>query len=286
MSTRKIVIFALVFSAIVIYSCCDVIDPPYRQTNSNTGTDTTENVRKILLEVYTGFTCGNCPEAADHAHEFADVYKGRIIILAVHAGYYAKPKGTHTYDFRTPAGNELDAFFGNGDAGNPNGMVSRLHFPEKNHILRYTQWELAIKEIIDEKAKMSIKLTTSYDNISHTITVSAVVRYLQNSGVNDQLAVYIVEDSVVQYQQDDRQPNPNVDNYVHDNVLRGAITSTWGDKLSDSPIMAGDSVIKQYTYQIPTEKDWRTEKLRILAYVHDHNASYEVYQCEDKKLLP
>ncbi len=276
-----IVFFSLL--VLLLYSC-DIIEPPYRET-TNIDTSTATYVRKVLIEEYTGFRCGNCPEAAEHAHKLADLYKGKVYLLKVHSGYYAIPTNQYTYDFRTPEATELDKFFGCSKAGNPNGLISRYGFPAKSHILRDQKWEEMIKTLLQEKPKLLISLNNSYDDITREITSNVEIKFMEDSKPNYALALYIVEDSIVQYQQDDRRRPPDVWDFVHDDILRGSMNGTWGSIISNSPIPAGTTVQRQFKYIIPKEKDWRPHQIKIMAFVHDHQNSYEIFQIEVKKII-
>lgn len=273
----------ILFAYFGIFLGCDKITPPYIE---NPGTiDTNKYTQKILLEEYTGFRCGNCPEATEIAHSLKEKYPNNVILLSVHAGGYAKPTSAHPYDFRTPIGDELDNFFGCSLAGNPNGMVNRVGYPTKSHILREGQWESAILNLLSNKPKMEISLNVSYNPTNRKITTNVKVKLFEQSLPNYHLCVYIAEDSVVQYQRDDRLTPPDVENYVHNNVLRGGLTSTWGEPLSDNVLPKGTIVEKQFEYAIPTNKDWRPEKLKIIAFVHDKDGSFEILQVEEKYLF-
>lgn len=274
----------LILLTLIIVVSCDEISPPYLENYQSD--DTSSYQQKVLLEEYTGFRCGNCPEATEKAHMLREKYPKNLILLSVHAGGYAKPTLEHTYDFRTNIGTELDNFFGCSKAGNPNGMVNRYGFTTKSHILREGQWEFTIVSLLKNKPKLSLKLTTAYNPIYRKITAFVEIKFLENSTPNYHLCLYIAEDSVVQYQRDDRKSPPDVEDYVHNNVLRGGITSTWGDKISDIPQQAGTIFQKQYEYVLPNDKDWRPEKLKVIAFVHDKDNSFEILQVEESKLFP
>lgn len=282
--TTKYRIAATIFLMVLFLYSCDIIEPPYRET-TNVDTSSTTFVRKVLIEEYTGFRCGNCPEAAEHAHKLAEFYKGKVYTLKVHSGYYAIPTNQFTYDFRTTEGTELDKFFGCSKAGNPNGLISRYGFPSKAHILRDQKWEEAIKSLLKEKPKMLINLNNGYDSVTREITSNVEIKFLEDSKPNYALAMYIVEDSIVQYQQDDRRRPPDVWDFVHDDILRGSMNGTWGTIISDNPIPAGTTIQRQFKYTIPQEKDWRPHQIKIMAFVHDHQNSYEIYQIEVKKII-
>lgn len=275
----QMILFLL--SLFFIFSC-DEINPPYRESSS---IDTSKINTRVLLEEYTGFRCGNCPQASEIAHALEKKYPGKVILLSIHAGGYAKPTVAHPYDFRNAIGDELDAFFGMSNAGNPSGMVNRIGFTTKTHILREAQWETAIQNALAKENSIDLNLQTSFNSVTNQIFVQADIKYFKPGTSNHNLCIYIVEDSIVQYQRDDRLNPPDVENYVHNNVLRAGITSTWGIQLSQTNIPAGATFSKEFTYTIPQGKDWRTSKLKIIAFIHDNGNSFEIFQVADKKLI-
>lgn len=266
----------------ILFIACDTIDEPYRESGS---VDTSKITTKVLLEEYTGFRCGNCPEATEIAHRLKEKYSGKVVILSIHAGGYAKPTTAHPYDFRTTIGEELDAFFGMSNAGNPCGMVNRIGFPTKSHILREAQLESAIKSALAKENSIDLTLQTTFHSTTNQIFIQAEIKYLKPGSSNHNLCIFIAEDSIVQYQRDDRLNPPDVEDYVHNNVLRGGITSTWGIPLSQSDIPVGTSFSKDFTYVIPLDKDWNPSKLKIIAFIHDNGNSFEILQVTEKKLI-
>lgn len=270
----------LIIFLIVAIASCDIVEPPYRKGGSTEPVDTTK--RKVLLEDFTGFRCGNCPEAAHLAHEIAELYPGRVIKIALHAGPLAVPTPTRKYDFRTTETNELANFYGL--VATPYGMVNRGKYVGQN-LLAPTAWGGYVAEALTKDADLKIGLTASYNESNREILLDAKLDYIRQGNVNHFIAVYIIEDSVVKYQQDDRQfPNIHVLDFVHDNVMRGSFNGTWGVAVSDTPLNANSSITIPYKYQIPAEKDWRPEKLSLIVFVHS-NDTKEILQVEKVSLF-
>lgn len=263
----------------VLISCCDDITGDYKQSG-NQNIDTSANVRKILIEDYTGFKCGNCPRAGDKARDIAALYPGRVIVMAVHAsGYYSEPNKEHTYDFRTPEGNEWDSFFGISLIGNPNGMINRIEY-NGTRVISEDAWDAAVQSLLKSEPVMNLELNAYYSMSRKEITVDTEVKYLKDGISSHQIVLCILEDSIVQYQLDYRKTPPDIYDFVHNHVVRASMNSTWGEALNAEEIKAGSIFSKSYTYKIPSSKDWRIEKLKIVAYVHDNN-SKEILQVEE-----
>jgi len=254
---------------LVVLSACDVIQPPYEQQTTNNPSDT--NNRKVLLEEFTGYRCGNCPYAALVSDQLEAAYKGRVLSIGEHIGYYAIPEPPFSQDYRSVTGNEIDAVYKISDIGTPNGLINReVHdgklIKEKDSWAQYTAQELK------KTADMKFGITTSFNNTSKTISADITVRYVNApTDQNHYLAVYVVEDSVVGFQTwYNHTPQDNED-YVHHNVLRASMNGTWGEKLSTTNIAANQVFNKHYELTIPSTANWRAKKLKIVAFVYQDN---------------
>ncbi len=274
---------AIAFVLSFLLFSCDVISPPYEE-KGKPNVDTNKYKRNVLLEEYTGAKCGNCPSAAELATTLHEHYGDRLVLMTVHAGGYAKPKGTkYSYDFRTPEGDEYDSFFGNSKAGNPNGMISRVGYSQ-DHIKRKGDWEAAIKNVLSEKAKLVIDLDASYTASSKEISVDYKIEYVANGNANDNFVILIVEDSIIKYQTDYRKHPSDIPDYVHMHILRASINGAWGQPLNAQGINKGDKFEDNVKYTIPAGKDWVPKHLTIIAFVYDKDDSYEVWQVQQAHL--
>jgi len=277
--------FSLILLLAVILISCDEITSDYKQANKpNTDTTTvdTTKVLKILLEDYTGFKCGYCPAAGELARDLAALYPGRVILMSVHAGYFATPTSTHTYDFRSPEGEGWNDHFA--IVGNPKGMVNRIKY-EGSQVIEPSKWDAVIQSLLNSEAMMNIKLNTFFSLSRREITVDAVVTYIKDGKSSNQLVVNILEDSIVQYQTDYRKTPPDIYDFVHNHVFRASMNSTWGEALDTGDIKAGSVIRKSYIYKIPEGKNWRPEKLKIVAFVHDNGNTYEILQAEETEKI-
>jgi len=275
---NRTIILLIIAVLLYVTSSCDRIEPPYTDiVKVDTTAKDNDTIRRILLEDYTGFKCVYCPTAQDFAKNLDSIYSGRIILMAVHAGFWADTDKVHTYNFKTPEGDALDKFFGNSGLGNPNGLINRVGYPD-NAVLKSGKWEATIQNILITKPKMSIKLAATYDKSTRTISGTANIKYLEDGSSNDNLCLYILEDSIVKYQADVRYSPPDRWDYVHNHVLRGSFTGTWGEQLSTTAIVKGTQFSKTFSYQIPAGKDWRTGQLKVIGFIHDFQKTYEIWQ--------
>jgi len=273
MKNSKIVLIksllAFVFG-IFLLSACDKIEEPFTKNVGNT--DTLAGVKKrVLLEDYTGHTCVNCPKAAVMAHDLKETYGDRLILIAVHAGYFASPtaSGDFTYDFRTTAGTEWDTYFGIGNVGNPNGMVDRKGYPG-NHVISPSGWAGAISTALQETPLLDLVITNDYNEGTRNLAVKVTTTLLSAIDRNLKLNVVLTESEIVKPQRNNDAtvgPVPVIIDYVHRHVLRGAISTTWGSAISGMADSYPSSSDNSYSYTLDAE--YVPANCTVVAFIYD-----------------
>jgi len=279
----KIHQLALSALALLLVSGCDKIEGPYGTTAGGgpVGGDTI--VQNVLLEDFTGHTCQACPNAHREATRLHDIYGDRLIILALHADFWADPYPAgapyFTYDFRNPTSTAIATDFNVIGQPFPKGMVQRMLNPGTSDqlILDWAGWESKTDQWINTVAKAGIEITTSYDNGNRNITADVDLKVVSDLTDPVSLAVYFVEDSIVNWQKDG---STNVQNYIHRHVLRGTLNGTYGEDLGS--LTAGTELTKSYTGQL-TPADADAAHVYIVA-ILTNNVTKEVVQVEEVKL--
>ena len=282
----KIYLFIITFIlSILIFSSCDKIEKPYLEDNGGKcgNGNLSIPIKKVLLEDYTGHTCGNCPRAAEQTELLIETYCDHIIPVSVHVGFFAEPwtSGKYTYDFRTTTGNTWDETFGNSSAGLPNGMLNRKDY-NGTKILAYESWAAALEIILEEPPTIDIDISNNYDETSRELKTSIKVNFLKNSSEHLKLTVLIAEDSIINWQKDydyedlEDPGNTNIENYVHRHVLRDAINGAWGETISNDG-KQGDAINKSLTYNMKSE--WFAKHCSVIAYVYIAETN-EIVQAE------
>ncbi len=285
----------IIFSFIVVFSSCDIIEGPY---DEQLDIDSTSSpVRNILLEDYTGHQCGNCPCAAKEAINLANLYKGRVIVVATHVGFFARTNmsGKFSYDFKTQTGNELDAYFQVDAVGLPRGLINRKQY-NSSLVLNPSGWASAVSSLLDTdgdskvdtlKPAVDIEIDQTYNSSSRTVTADINLEYLEAGNSNHHVVLYVVEDSITNWQLFYAQCSPtsvayDEQNYVHRHVLRGSVNGTWGEQVSASTnIPVGTKITKTYTKVL--DPSWNDKHIYLVAFVHD-NVTKEVLQVEEVHL--
>jgi hypothetical protein len=296
MNFFKIIVF--VFSLILIFfTSCDKIEEPYLKEVGG-AVDTTEcpvpeflpnhnPVKRGLLEDYTGHTCVNCPAAAVLAHDLLEAHGEQLVVIAVHAGFFAQPAGNEFLaDYRTEAGTTWDDFFGISTVGNPNGMVDRTGYPSNSNILSPGAWSGRVNEQLAKAPELDMQIINDYDTTERKLCTHVQTEFLVDKSQNLKLCVVLTESGIISPQRNnDSQvgPTPVIEDYEHEHMLRGDINSPWGVAISSSGevVESGSKFIN--SYKMIFEDGWVSENCIIVAFVYDAD-TYEVLQVMEKKV--
>lgn len=282
---KKIIYYTSVILILLsLFISCDYVknvkDPNAPKINGS---------RKVLIEDYTGHKCGNCPAAADTLKYLEKKYPGKIIPLAIHAGFFATTNVAYPTNFQTTAGTAYDSQFGNSAAGNPNGLVNRVGYGTGGFIKAYTSWETELVQMLNTSAKFEIKIRNTFASATNNLNTSITVKSLSNNSGTYKLVVLLTEDSIIAEQLDYRKPTGSqfISNYEFNHVLRGAINNTWGDPIFGIGAVANDSIVKSYN-NYTLNSLYKPSKCHVIAYIYNADAAsptfYEVLQAEEEKV--
>lgn len=279
----------LLFSAslLLIFYGCDKIKNPIQSTRG-TGVDTLNNlVRKVLLEDYTGQTCGNCPAAAQVAEKLGEQYKDKLVTIAVHAGFFARTKSGYPTSYTTTVGNDWDGKTGFGISeglGNPNGMINRKDFGG-GMVQKESKWSSSVALALAQPYILGLDLKATYDPTSRNLntTVKAGFKTAYTSPMK--LVLVLMEDSIIGPQTDYTRNPDKIPNYVFMHLLRADINGSWGTDLKnplDKPVVANDTIVSSFS-NFQVKSDYNDKHLYLVAFAYDV-ATKEVLQVEKVKI--
>lgn len=285
---KHFILIGMLFALIGVWSCDKVTEPRVKEpevvgTQFVTKTNTSiAHFKKVLLEDYTGHTCGNCPAAADVAHQLAVKYGDTLVVLAVHAGFFAKVKlPEYPASYTTTAGNDWDATF-IGNAGNPNGMTNRKNYAGNGVVNKETKWPTTVSLALKDPMVVRLDLETKYDTIVRSLSTNIKAKFLSSYPNGTKLSAVLMEDGIVGAQTDYRVSPDLVEDYEFEHMLRKSLNDSWGVVLKDSPIAANDSVSLAYP-NVGIENTFNDKKLSLVVFVYDGNTK-EVLQVEKLKI--
>jgi len=254
------------FFIVPFFIGCDQIESnDFLQGDGPIDIDTSTIVQKVLIEDFTGYKCTNCPQASTELHTLETLYEGKIIGIAVHAGFFASPGGTFTTDFRTDAGNELEAFFS--PQSFPIGMVNRKGYPS-NVLIEYTDWASIVTQTLNQDPSVGLKISEA----DGQLTIQA--KRIGTITGNLKLVVCLTEDKII-----DKQINGTnlIEDYEHNHVLRTNINGTWGSDI----VLTEEYTSFSYSYVL--ENNWIKSNCKIVAYIYN-DSTKEILQAEELHL--
>ena len=283
---RWIRIMAFLPLTISLLASCDKIEDPYLVQTDISDTTTTTHVKRVLLEDYTGHLCVNCPGAAITAQNLKEQYGDKLVVIAVHAGFFATAysSGNYTYDFTTPAGTAWDTDFGISAVGNPNGMVNRRKF-DNTYVISPSGWTGAVGMMVSEAPRLDIQVVNTYNPGDRKLNVTVNTQFLETIDRNLKLIVAITEDSIVAPQKNIDPlagDTPEIIDYVHMHALRGTITNTWGTAIAAFGTVNPASISNSFVYTLAD--NWIPANCRVVAFVYDVDTK-EVLQAAEKKVV-
>lgn len=279
----KRIILPLILPAMLAFvlAACDKIEAPYFEEKPDDNGNTEEVVKKVYLEEYTGHLCPNCTEGAAAAHELKEIYGKKLIVVAVHSGWFARPTApTFSYDFRTPAGEAYYTHFG--VTSNPIGMINRKEFSgSKLHTL--TAWGSYVAEEMELEPEAGIMINNTYNSDNRNLKITIKTKSLMELEEDYKLVVQIVENGIVKPQKTNNSQYPGgvIEDYHHEHVLRGVVNGTWGEEIN---IKGSIGTEDTKTYSISLNPEWVAENCSVVAYIYN-SANFEVVQAEEVKII-
>lgn len=267
---------SFIFGLCVCLSACDKIDYPIEKKNEVEGSVFIEknnlsysNSKKVLLEDYTGHTCGNCPPAAEIAEQLSTTYGSSVVVLAVHAGFFARVKlPDYPVTYTSTAGNDWDgnSGFGVSAVGNPNGMVNRKDFGG-GRIQKESTWSSLVNNALKTAFILKLDMFTAYDSTVRALNTRIKATFKTAYPNPTKLCLVIYEDHIVGAQTDYRKSPDLVPQYEFNHVLRGSINGSWGIDLTTKASVSGDTLsVSANNFNLKSEFKDRNIVVAVIAY--------------------
>jgi hypothetical protein len=241
-------------------------------------------VQRVLLEDYTGHTCGNCPRAAEKAMELQQQYGERVVVVATHVGYFADTtKPGYHYDFRTAAGNELNQVFNVDNFGLPQGMVNRTPAAGAGQpVTTLGSWATIVANELARAPEQQLTVTGLREESNRTLRVKVTSKYLTAKPGTYRLVLNYIEDTLTRNQKDYSLPAPSdIPRYVHRHILRDSPLTTFGTIDAIAPTQ-GQVHATYLRYPLP-DKPWATRPAHLVAYLID-DATKRIVQVAETEL--
>jgi hypothetical protein len=233
--------------------------------------------RTVLLENFTTAVCPNCPPAHDNIANWLSG-ESNVIWIAHHAGYY-------TDDFTVPENTELLTYYNAGGSTyapaimldrkflSPDGDPGPVFFPAST----YTPG--LIDDRLNTPAFISLEITGIFNPTSRELDVDVNGTFHGDFSSDLRLGLYIMEDGLEGTQ------SGATGTYIHDHVMRDAISGTFGDDVFTSTL-TDDTFSENFTYTI--DGSWDENECTLIAWVSKWDSDVnnrEVLQAAKAELM-
>ncbi len=233
MKMKKITqLFALIFM---------MVSSGFSQSLVSTSTEQ----KNAVLEEFTGIHCQFCPEGHAIGNKLVEDYPGRVVLINIHQGGYAKPSSGEP-DFRTEFGDQIAAQ--SKLTGYPAGTINRHVFTGGITAMGRGSWTSAAQQIITENSPVNIGASSVYDSTTRELTINVELFYTDDSPQStNYLNVALTQSKIYGPQVGGNAGN----NYEHNHMLRYLITGQWGEEITTTT--KGSFIEKTYKYVVPED---------------------------------
>jgi len=216
----------------------------------------TSEKKNVVLEEFTGKTCGYCPDGHKRADELSAANPGDIVLINIHCGSYAR--GIPNYNTMLGAVNYGDVVYQHPDvklSGFPSGTVNRTKFgTNSGTAANRGQWAGFGADVLTEDSPVNVGIKGVYDPAKFKLYVLVEAYYTADElNPTNMINVGITQNGIYGPQSGASNWYPEKINaageYRHDHMLRAVLTGQWGESISETT--KGSLFTKMYTYDVP-----------------------------------
>ncbi len=227
---------------------------------------TTAENKNVILEEFTGISCGFCPDGHAIAQTLNNANPNDVFLINIHTGSYANPQGPGT-DFNTSFGAAISNL--SGTCGYPAGTVNRIDFSSQGlnqtsssgcvatTAMSRGNWTSATNQTLSESSYINVAAQATIDVTTRVLTVIVETYYTGTvpQGVTNNINVALLQNNIPGPQSGAANYNPSGiiagpwnPTYNHQHMLRHLLTGQWGEAIPVSSGLWTDT----YTYTIPS----------------------------------
>jgi len=298
---------AICLMAILLNGCKEV-GPIVPWGNNGTFTDTTyidnpvqhPQAKNALIEEYTGVSCVNCPAAHVVLDNLITSNNYKVIGVSYHVGYQmftldGNPPGWVQDMTSTDAQTVVNYF--TDPAEGPIGSVDRIPHNDPSTFLGSSIWDFDanwsgyVNTELAETTPVNLNLSCIYNTSGGTrqLNIYVGLHYTTAQSGTDKLSIFLTEDSIITAQLLAGNSGDLDDtNYVHNHIMRAAVTNALGNIISLPSLVAGRADSLAFTYVIPaTGSLWNPAHMNVVAFIHKYqNGRSDILQAQIIKVIP
>lgn len=269
--------FLMVITGLLLLASCKednpgiIFDKPtvtFTDTTYIAATAEVAQLKRALLEDFTGVQCSNCPKGHRAIETMQASNPDRIVALSIHGkqiSFFTDPYPGYE-DFRVPYTDQIYPIIlgAPSPAGLPFGAVDR--------VLRSTtvgNWASLANTRIGQNTPVNLYIEKNYDEATRELRVKLKAVFTDTMGTRPLFSVGIAESGIISLQKDEDYPGKLDSNYVHNHVLR--VMPAFAEQLlphdSIVPLPEKNRVIEK-TFTTTLNQKWKPENCSIIFYVH------------------
>ena len=245
-----------------------------------------ESGKVILVEELTGIRCPNCPAGSARLAAIKGLFPDNMVLIAIHGIELTKPLNESKYDFRNQDAKDLEVFL-KIFLGKPSAYFNRIKFEELGNTWGNPvsgQWQGYIERELQKEQLITLSITKDYDPEARQLTVTVAALPLETLFGEFKINLMLTESDIEDAQEDQQVI---IEDYIHNHVLRKAITKFDGDFFTDK-LIKNELQKKTYSFTLPVDEQglWIPENIEIVAFISStEGVSEEVLQAAEVKLI-
>jgi len=260
-------------ACMAVAASCDVVEDPVldviqpcESDNAPVFEPLASDIQRVLLEDFTAHQCGNCPPAAELAHNLAVEHPGVVIPLGIHAGDLANTNDNYPTDWTC---DESVVFWNDlSFQVNPVGRVNRQ--ADETAVKFQDEWVEAVDLELAKLPAAGLQMAVEFDEAAGKLAVHVHITWFEDLDGQAHLALLVSENHLFGPQlYYDNDPETVVD-YEFEHLLRGSLTGAKGLVVADNAA-AGDA--EQLCYASTWNPLWDAVHTDIVAVLTADNGS-------------
>lgn len=256
----------------IFLTACDVIEKPileqgvYRQDLYGPVpefTQPSEPVQNVLLEDFTGHTCGYCPIGNQTASEILENHQERVSVLGIHSGSLGAPyPPQYPGNWVTPEG----TYYLMGQVGvdeMPKGRINRI--PVAGTVFSPSVWATKVAAALNATPLVGLQLVASYSPENDHLNVHVNSHWFSNAPGEYRLVILLIESGIIAPQLwYGHEPSEYVPDYEHNHMLRTSISGATGLPVAIDPTTGQN---KTNSFTINWNNNWIPENCEVVAFI-------------------
>ena len=260
-------------ACVALVASCDVVDDPVldviqpcESDNAPVFEPLASDVQRVLLEDFTAHQCGNCPPAAELAHDLAVAHPGVVIPLGIHAGDLANTNDSYPTDWTCAE----SVVFWNDLAFqvNPVGRVNRQ--ADETAVKFQDEWVEAVDLELAKSPAAGLQMAVEFDEAAGKMAVHVHTTWFEDLEGQARLALLVSENHLFGPQLYYGNDPEYVADYEFEHLLRGSLTGAKGLVVAENAA-AGDA--EQLCYASSWNPAWDAVHTDIVAVLTADNGS-------------